>query len=698
MHSRKKYPPVLADFPHIVHGGDYNPDQWLDEPEILSEDVRLMKLAGMNNATLAIFAWSAIEPEEGNFQLEWLDEIIDRLYRNGIYTILATPSGARPAWLDQKYPEARRTTETGVVNWHGQRHNHCMSSPIFREKVRIIDTVLAEHYRDHPAVKLWHISNEFNGACYCEHCKRNFRSFLRKKYQNDIHALNKQWWTAFWSHTYNDFDQIDPPSSIGETCCHGLTLDWKRFVTYITADFFDAEAQTLKAIAPHIPVTTNIMGYFPGLDYWSFSKHLDVVSWDSYPIFHDPQVSDADTAVNAGFQHDLMRSMHHKPYLMMESSPSCVNWHRYNKPKHPGMHYLSSMQALANGSDSVQYFQWRKSRGSSEKFHGAVVDHEGSENTRVFREVASFGKDLKKLDEIVGTDTYAQTAIIYDWENEWAISGFQGYGPNRNYTGTVQQFYRCFFNHAANVDFMPLLTEPRSGRSLSDYPLVIAPMIYSVSEEAAARLTSYVENGGTLICTYLSGYVNENDLCYLGGFPGAGLRKLFGIWAEEMDPLYPSERVQNAYLPNELSLDGTFESVDFCEVIHPEGAEVIAEYRSEFYAGLPSITVNRYGKGSAYFIGTRQSQDDLEKLVRAIADKAGVSRILPDRLPDGVKALSRTDYRNEYVFLLNYATEPRTVDIGNDSCVNLIDGKAYCRSVDLPGYGVMILKRSFSEC
>ncbi len=683
----KKFDPVFSDFPHMVHGGDYNPDQWLDYPGILSEDVRLMKLAGMNSATLAIFAWSAIEPQEGVFKLDWLEKIVNDLYENGIYTILATPSGARPAWLDEKYPEVRRTSNTGVKQLHGKRHNHCMSSPIYREKVAKIDSVLAERFKDNPAVKMWHISNEFSGECFCDICKNNFRDFLRRKYNNDIKKLNHEWWTGFWSHTYNDFDQIDPPSPIGEDRVHAQNLDWMRFITYITGDFIDCEKRALKEITPAIPVTTNFMGTFQGLDYWKIAQHIDVVSWDSYPQFHNPSCDDADLAVEFGLRHDLTRSHLHKPFMLMESTPSCVNWTKVNKMKRPGMHYLASMQAVAHGSDTVQYFQWRKSRGSSEKFHGAVVDHEGSENTRVFKEVAKLGHDLVKLDEVVGTDTKSDVAIIYDWEISWAISDFEGYSDRRNYEKTVREFYGCFFNHAVNVDFLSL------DGDFSKYKMVVAPMLYLLSEQVIDRLEEYVRCGGTLICTYMSGYVNENDLCYLGGLPAGKLRKVFGIWAEELDALHASERVKNEYVANDLLASGEFESFDFCEIIHPEGAKTIAEYRSEFYGGMPCITVNEYGKGKAYYIATRQSPAELEKLVCAITDNVGLERIVPDSLPDGVKVISRTDYENEYVFVTNYSTEEKRVETGDKLCTNLLDGKNCVGSITIPGYGVAVLKR-----
>ena len=683
-----KYPPIFKDVPHMIHGGDYNPDQWLDYPEILSEDIRLMKLAGINSATVAIFAWSALEPREGEFHLDWLEEIVDNLYKNGIYTVLATPSGARPAWLDLAYPEACRTESNGDKRTHGIRQNHCMTSPVFREKVARIDRVLAERFANHPGVKMWHISNEVGGFCYCEKCKQKFRSFLREKYHNNIKELNHEWWTAFWSHTFDDFDQIDPPGPLGENCVHGLNIDWMRFTTWNTCDFLDSEAAVLRQYAPNIPITTNLMGTYRYLNYFEMAKHIDVVSWDAYPQYHAANMSDAETAVDIGFKHDLMRSLLRRPFMLMESTPSCVNWADINKMKRPGMHRLASLQAVAHGADTVQYFQWRKSRGASEKFHGAVVDHEGSENTRVFREVAELGKDLAKLDEIIGTDTPAEVGIVYDWENEWAIADFQGFKHDRKYYETAKDFYRGFFNHARNVDFVP-----REG-DFSRYKLLVAPMLYMTSEKTTDLLEKYVREGGTLVCTYMTGYVNENDLVHLGGFPGGILRKVFGIWAEEMDVLYDNERMQNEYAENELGLSGTFESRDFCEVIHSEGAEVLARYTADYYAGTPCITVNGYGKGKAYFIGTRQSVEETEKIVNAIAAKAGISKILAAEIPSGVKVLSRTDGEQDYIFILNYTTENRTVLLDAGEYTDLLDGKTHTGSVTLEKYGVKVLKHS----
>ena len=265
----------------LLHGGDYNPEQWLDHPEILKEDIQFMKQAGINCVTLGVFSWSTYEPEEGVYHFQWLKEVMDNLYANGIYTILATPTGARPAWLDQKYPECMRVDNMGVRYHHGVRHNHCMSAPVFREKAAVIITKLMEAVGDHPGLIMFHVNNEFGGECFCPHCVDRFQKYLANKFDNHIEYLNKAWWTTFWSHTYNSFEQIEPPFANGEFSIMGLNLEWKRFTTWSMTDYMKFEIQLLKEKRPDIPVTTNFMKLYDGLDYREMAKELDLVSWDS---------------------------------------------------------------------------------------------------------------------------------------------------------------------------------------------------------------------------------------------------------------------------------------------------------------------------------------------------------------------------------------------------------------------------------
>lgn len=679
MEKAKLFPGI----PSLLHGGDYNPEQWLDRPDILEEDVRLMKQAGVNVVTLGVFSWSVYEPEEGVFHFEWLEKIMDTLYQNGIYTILATPSGARPAWLDEAYPEAMRVSGSGVRNHHGVRHNHCMSSPKFREKVTVINQKLAGKFGKHPALILWHISNELGGECYCDLCKQRFREFLRVKYHDDIIELNKQWWTTFWSHRYNRFDQIEPPYSNGEVSIPGLNLDWKRFTTWNMTDYMKTEIRTIKQITPDIPVTTNFMRLYKGLDYYEMAKELDLVSWDSYPAWNNDSEPLYGTAAETAFDHSIMRSFkREKPFMLMESVPSLVNWHPYNKLKRPGVHKLSCVQAVACGSDTVQYFQWRKGRGSYEQYHGAVMDHLGRQDTRVFKEVAEVGEILKKLEPVAGTVAKPEAALLFDWDNRWAIEDMAGLSKEKKYEETCRKHYGIFQKNGIDMDIISPLAD------FSGYKVLAAPMLYLLKPGVAQRLKKYVEDGGCLAATYLTGYVNENTLCYLGGFPGDGLTELFGLYTEEIDTLYPSDRNRICFDGRELK--GTCEAKDFCEMIKPAGAKVLGTYGEDFYAGTPAVTLNQYGQGYACYMGARMEEKGMEQLYRMLCTRAGISF---HTVPEGVEYHIRRGERDIYEFFLNYSDREQRI-AGVKTGVNLLSGEATEREFRLGSMDFAVIKSS----
>lgn len=678
------YGPINPKMPHMIHGADYNPDQWLHDKGIVDEDFRMMDIAYCNTMSIGIFSWMNIEPEEDHYTFEWMDDMMDRLARSGKYAVLATPSGARPIWISKSYPEVLRVDANRRKQLHGERHNHCYTSPQYRRLSRKMNEALALRYKDHPALLVWHISNEFGGECHCELCQEAFRDWLRDKYNHNIDRLNREWWTSFWSHTYRSFDDIESPSPIGEQSVHGLNLDWKRFVTHQMTDYMLNEMEPLKRITPNVPITTNFMATYPGLDYWKMAKHLDVVSWDNYPAWHSP-IGDEAIGSSIAMIHDMTRSFKQgRPFMLMESTPSVTNWLPVSKLKRPGMHRLSSLQAIAHGADTVQYFQWRKSRGSVEKFHGAVVDHVGHEHTRVFRDVSEVGKALTTMDDIIGTSVQPEVAVIYDWDNRWAIDDVRGFNNDKkDYLKTVMAHYKPLWELGISTDIIDM------EESFTGYKMIIAPMLYLLKPGVATRLEAFVEKGGTLVCTYMTGLVNENDLCFTGGFPGP-LRKLLGIWCEETDALHNDDR--NSI---QITMDGmmgqTYGAYEWCDLIHAETADVLGTYKQDFYAGYPALTRNRYGEGEAYYIAFRNHEDFERDFYTRLLETCDIHNPLHMELPEGISLTTRYDEKHQFYFLMNFKANPVALNIPK-SLRNIETDKVVHGQVEMSGYEVWVLE------
>ncbi len=668
----------------FLHGCDYNPEQWRDYPEVLEKDVQYMKEAHCNVVSLGIFSWASLEPEEGKYDFTFMDEVINRLTENGIYINLATPSGSRPRWLAEKYPEVLRVDNNLRKKIYGDRHNHCYTSPVYRQKITELNRRIAERYKENGNIILWHISNEYGGECHCELCQQAFREWLKEKYHHDLKQLNHAWWAHFWSNTVTDWQQIHSPVSVGVSMKHlpGLYLDWRQFITYQTTNFMQCEIDSVRSVTPDIPVTTNFMGpYQDLLDYHYMKDFVDVVSWDAYPEWHSDRGNTLE-AYSIAFAHDLHRSMKKKPFLLMESTPSMVNWLQTAKLKRPNMHKLASLQAVAHGSDSVQYFQWRKGRGGCEKFHGAVIDHNGKGSGRVFEDVKCVGIALEQLKELAGSRTVSKVAVVYEFQNRWAIENASGFQKaNKKYKRTCINHYKEFWKRGINVDVIGLNVD------LSDYDVLILPMLYSVSEEYIDKIEQFVAGGGTVIATYITGYVNNTDLCYLGGFPGGKLKEVFGLIADEIDSLYDTDS-------NLVEMWGKkYRAEDYCELITPDTAQVIGCYAEDFYKGYPAVLKNKYGKGTAYYIGFRDDGAFLTDFYEHIIAEAGMKYTV---LPEGVSVHTRQSEEAVYTFVENYNGAEVNVELAGEY-TDMETGESITGAIQIGGYGIRILKSNIGK-
>lgn len=662
-------------FDRILFGGDYNPNQW--PKEIWEEDIRIFKKASINSATVNVFSWAKIQPSENCYDFEELDQIIEKLSTEGFDIVLATSTAALPAWMFKKYPEVARTDYDGRHHKFGQRHNACPNSLVYQKYAERLATKLAERYGENPQVTCWHINNEYGGECYCDNCEKAFRVWLKDKYHT-IEALNKAWNMEFWGHTVYEWDEIVLPNALSEgigydkTAFAGISIDYRRFNSDSLLKNYMMERDAIRKIDPTTPITTNLMGTFKGLDYFKWAKEMDLVSWDNYPSYNTPWSLVAMT-------HDLMRGLKQQPFMLMEQTPSQQNWQPYNSLKKPGQMRAQSYQTIAHGADTIQYFQLRRSIGACEKFHGAVIEHVGHEDTRVFRETAALGAELAQLSDIIGTQTQAQVAVIFDWDNYWALEYTSGPTVDLKYVEQIHRYYRYFYEQNIAVDLVPVDAD------LSKYKLVAAPVLYMIKEGMQERLTDFVMQGGALLTTYMSGIVDQSDNVHLGGYPGP-LRELAGIWVEEIDALAP-EQSNGVSLVNE-ELTGTSNLVS--DLIHLENAEALAHYTSNFYAGMPAVTKNTFGDGTVYYFGGQLEDQLQDQLFKTIVKETDITPVIEEATK--LEIACRENEEAKFFVIINFHEEAQSLPEMFVGKTDLLTGKVLSSEMMLTQYTTYIVK------
>jgi beta-galactosidase len=652
---------MLARDGRLLFGGDYNPEQWPEEA--WAEDVALMKEAGVTSVTLGVFSWARIEPRPGAREFGWLDRLMDLLHAHGIGVVLATPTASPPPWLGRMHPETLPRDADGRTMWWGSRNQFAHSSAVYRQYAAAITEAVAERYGHHPALRLWHIGNEYCTFDHGDEAARAFRRWLRTRY-GTLDALNTAWGTAFWSQHVDAWDDVIPPRSTPYLHNPAQLLDFRRFTSDALLECFTAERDIVRRHSPaHIPVTTNFMPFWTGQDGWAWAAQEDVVSVDVYPDPDDPLGGQYNALIA-----DMTRGQAGGgPWMVMEQAAGAVNFRGVNRPKPRGLNRLWSWQSVARGADAVCFFQWRQSRQGAEKFHSGMLGHAGPAG-RAFAEVRELGAELGAVGPAVtGTRVAADVAVLHDWHSWWA-SGQGGRPSDRvAYPELVRAWHRALWESSLTCD----VAHPE--HDLSAYRMVVVPQLYLLTDAALDHLVAYVRGGGTLVCGFFTGVADADDRVRPGGMD-ARLRELLGVGTvHEWWPLRAEETVDCG------EFRGTLWSE---ELTAAPDAEVVAAYRGGELDGLPAVL----RRGRAHYLSTLPEPPALRALLADAAAGAGVRPPLPG-LPAGVEAVRR----GGLLFLLHHGRGEVTVPLPAGSYRELLTGAECAGSVVLGRFGVAVL-------
>lgn len=654
----------------ISFGVDYYPEHWPRERWM--EDIRMMKELGIQLVRMGEFSWCKFERNSGEYEFEWLDEVIDMLGKAGIYTLLGTPTAAPPSWLIEEDSEILPMDSNGNRKGFGGRHHDCMSNHHYRGAIKSLVTELAYHYKDNTWVIGWQIDNELGNShedlCMCPSCERSFQRWLKQKYKT-ITCLNEKWGTVFWSQEYHDFSQIPAPKVTPNMHNPSLELDWKRFASDLVNDFLKMQVDIIRKISPDKMLTHNLMGFYDKTDYFKIAQLLDVAGNDQYPTgYYFEQPGQPTWEVSACY--DFIRSVKKKPFWMIEMQAGATGGKLIGRNPKPGQLKLWTAQSVAHGADAIIYFRWRNCLFGTEQYWHGILPHSGVPG-RTYKELKDTIQTLKPvMEKIKGSMPQKQVGILFSYNQDWALQ-VQPHHPEYSYMYQVHQFYKWCSRSGLSVDFLG------EDDSLDGYPLVFAPLCYLTTEHESRKLENYTQKGGNLVFSTRAGVKDKHNVCLPQILPGP-YKVLLGLYIPEYDCLW-EEKI--ALIDTTQGERG--EALIWSDCIELDGAEGILSFGSGLYQGKPAVTRHFYGDGTAWYIGGVLDEKAGDWLMEYLCRESG--------LPHGnmgdleVESVIRNGEEEDVLFILNHSNQIRKTEVPEQF------GRS--EAVELAPYEVKIIRR-----
>jgi len=674
-------------------GVDYYPEHWPEERWDI--DARLMNEAGLSVVRLAEFAWAKMEPSEGQYDWLWLDKAIETLAGEGLQVVLGTPTANPPAWLIQANPDILPVDVQGHRRNFGSRRYYCFNNPTYHNATRRIVTAMGEHFGHNTAVIGWQLDNEFGchdtTRCYCKKCAKAFRAWLRKKYSS-LDMLNTAWGNVFWSQLYNDWEQIMPPNLTVTEANPSHVLDWYRFSSDSVAAYQQIQIEILRKLCPDKFITTNFMGTFPDLNHYVMAAPLDFITWDSYPTgyaeYAGPMVympdqpqpyvaSDVGDPYVTGFCHDLMRGLKEGvPFWVMEQQAGNINWGQVNPTTRPGTVRLWTWHDIAAGADVVVYFRWRACRFAQEQYHSGLLHHDSTPDIG-YQEMLRLQNEQPLMRSIQGTNVAADTAILVDYEDLWALD-LQPHNHLINYWRHLFAYHYALARAGVPVDVVSTVAD------LSRYKLVIAPTLGLADDALAAKLTAYVKSGGMLLLGIRSGFKTLTNIVTDKPLPGP-FCSLVGTTVKAWHSLPP-----DVMYPLIDYKSCTLEATIWAESLIEESAYPLIAYKDGPLKGQTAVAVNAVGKGNAVYVGLWPNEAILNSLIGWLLPKAGVQPLA--YVTEGMLVYCRNDSESDYIFLLNFTNVPATIRLGVIGATDILTSQKVERKVMIAARDVRVLK------